>query len=169
MQQHSTVFPAAALWRLCVALLFTETRSSSRRRTHPAENLGPVTTHVKMSRHSFSHTSVPPPTFSHLPSSLTWKTLPSQRPGRRPVNEDSGNERRQHSGRREGTRMGGRHLCVCLYVILLGVSGVAELSGPDPKMNDDGEGDDVWVELLPVQLVDTHRARFLEGRKKPAQ
>lgn len=62
--------------------------------------------------------------------------------------------------------MGGRHLCVCLYVILLGVSGVAELSGPDPKMNNDGEGDDVWVELLPVQLVDTHRARFLEGRKK---
>lgn len=106
-----------------------------------------------------------PPTFSHLPSSLTWKTLPSQCPGRAPVNEDSGNERRQHSGRREGTRMGGRHLCVCLYVILLGVSGVAELSGPDPKMNDNGEGDDVWVELLPVQLVDTHRARFLEGRK----
>lgn len=47
-------------------------------------------------------------------------------------------------------------VCVCLYVILLGVSGVAELSRPDPKMNDDGEGDDVWVELLPVQLVDTH-------------
>lgn len=45
---------------------------------------------------------------------------------------------------------------VCVNVILLRVSGVAELSRPDPEMNDDGEGDDVWVELLPVQLVDTH-------------
>lgn len=51
--------------------------------------------------------------------------------------------------------------CMCACVILLRVSGVAELSGPDPEMNDDGEGDDVWVELLPVQLVDAHRARFL--------
>lgn len=50
---------------------------------------------------------------------------------------------------------------MCPCVILLGVSGVAELSGSDSKVNDDGEGDDVWVELLPVQLVDTHRARFL--------
>lgn len=48
---------------------------------------------------------------------------------------------------------------------LLRVSGVAELSRPDPKMNDDGEGDDVWVELLPVQLVDTHRAGFLEEKE----
>lgn len=51
------------------------------------------------------------------------------------------------------------HVCPC--VILLGVSGVAQLSGSDSKVNDDGEGDDVWVELLPVQLVDAHRARFL--------
>lgn len=50
--------------------------------------------------------------------------------------------------------------CVC--VILLRVSGVAELSRPNPKVNDDGEGDDVRVELLPVQLVDAHRARLLE-------
>lgn len=50
-------------------------------------------------------------------------------------------------------------------VILLGVSGVAELSGPDAEVNDDGEGDDVWVELLPVQLVDAHRARFLKNRE----
>lgn len=50
-------------------------------------------------------------------------------------------------------------MCVC--VILLGVSGVAELSGPYPKMHDDGEGDDVRVELLSVQLVDAHRAGFL--------
>lgn len=33
-------------------------------------------------------------------------------------------------------------------------------------MNDDGESDDVWVELLPVQLVDAHRARFLQGGEK---
>ena len=32
-------------------------------------------------------------------------------------------------------------------------------------MNDDGEGDDVWVELLPVQLVDAHRAWFLQEHK----
>ena len=50
-------------------------------------------------------------------------------------------------------------------MILLRVSGIAELSRTDPKMNDDGEGDDIWVELLPVQLVDAHRAGFL-GRKK---
>lgn len=61
-----------------------------------------------------------PPAFSHLPSSLTWKILPSQSPGRAPVNKDSGNERRQHSGRREGTRMGGRHICVCLLCDLTG-------------------------------------------------
>lgn len=52
-------------------------------------------------------------------------------------------------------------MCVCVCVILLGVSGVAELSRPYPKMHDDGEGDDVRVELLPVQLVDAHRAGFL--------
>lgn len=51
-----------------------------------------------------------------------------------------------------------------MCVILLRVSGIAELSGPDPKMNDDGEGDDVWVELLSVQLVNPHGARFL-GKK----
>lgn len=55
----------------------------------------------------------------------------------------------------------------CLFlrekrVILLRVSSVAELSGPDAEMNDDGEGDYVWVELLPVQLVDTHWAGFLD-------
>lgn len=33
-------------------------------------------------------------------------------------------------------------------------------------MHDDGEGDDVWVELLPVQLVDAHRAGFLPGGEK---
>lgn len=55
---------------------------------------------------------------------------------------------------------------MCFCVILLGVSGIAELSRPDSKVNDDGEGDDIWVELLPVQLVDTHRARFLAGIKK---
>lgn len=55
------------------------------------------------------------------------------------------------------------HLCPC--VILLGVSGVAQLSRSDSKVNDDGEGDDVWVELLPVQLVDTHRAWFLHVHK----
>ncbi|MEQ2182450.1 hypothetical protein GOODEAATRI_022402 [Goodea atripinnis] len=38
-------------------------------------------------------------------------------------------------------------------VILLRVSSVAELSGPDAEVNDDGECDDVWVELLPVQRV----------------
>lgn len=54
---------------------------------------------------------------------------------------------------------------VCVCVCLLRVSGVAELSRPDPKMNDDGEGDDFWVELLPVQLVDTHRAGFLEEKE----
>lgn len=53
----------------------------------------------------------------------------------------------------------------CMCVILLRVSGVAQLSGADPKVNDDGEGDDVWVELLPVQLVDPHRAGFLQGNK----
>ena len=52
-------------------------------------------------------------------------------------------------------------VCVYMYVILLRVSGVAELSRPDPEVNDDGEGDDFRVELLPVQLVDSHRARFL--------
>lgn len=52
-----------------------------------------------------------------------------------------------------------------MCVILLRVSGVAQLSGADPKVNDDGEGDDVWVELLPVQLVDPHRAGFLQGNK----
>ena len=56
-------------------------------------------------------------------------------------------------------------VCVCVCVCLLRVSGVAELSRPDPKMNDDGEGDDVWVELFPVQLVDTHRAGFLVGER----
>lgn len=56
-------------------------------------------------------------------------------------------------------------MSVCMYVILLGVSGVAELRRPDPKMHDDGEGDDVWVELLPVQLVDTHGARFLREKQ----
>lgn len=54
---------------------------------------------------------------------------------------------------------------MCPCVILLGVSGVAQLSRSDSKVNDDGEGDDVWVELLPVQLVDTHRARFLHVYK----
>lgn len=54
---------------------------------------------------------------------------------------------------------------MCLCVILLGVSGVAQLSRSDAKVNDDGEGDDVWVELLPVQLVDTHRAWFLHEYK----
>ena len=48
--------------------------------------------------------------------------------------------------------------------ILLGVSGVAELGGTDPEVNDDGEGDDVRVELFPVQLVDAHRAWFLWGK-----
>lgn len=56
-----------------------------------------------------------------------------------------------------------RLTCVC--AILLRVSGVAELSGADSEVNDDGEGDDVWVELLPVQLVDPHRAGFLQGNK----
>lgn len=51
-------------------------------------------------------------------------------------------------------------------MILLRVSSVAELSGPDAEMNDDGEGDDVWIELLPVQLVDSHGAGFLDGEKK---
>lgn len=60
------------------------------------------------------------------------------------------------------------YVCVYMYVILLRVSGVAELSRPNPEMNDDGEGDDVWVELLPVQLVDPHRAGFL-GQRKSAQ
>lgn len=54
----------------------------------------------------------------------------------------------------------------CPCVILLGVSGVAQLSRSDSKVNDDGEGDDVWVELLPVQLVDTHRAWFLHTHTK---
>lgn len=43
-----------------------------------------------------------------------------------------------------------------MSVILLRVSCVAELSRPDPEMNNDRKGDDVWVELLPVQLVNTH-------------
>lgn len=55
------------------------------------------------------------------------------------------------------------HMCPC--VILLGVSGVAQLSRSDSEVNDDGEGDDVWVELLPVQLVDAHRAWFLHAYK----
>lgn len=55
---------------------------------------------------------------------------------------------------------------VCVCVILLGVSGVAQLSGPDSEVNDDGEGDDVWVELLPVQLVDSHRAWFLQEHRR---
>lgn len=46
-------------------------------------------------------------------------------------------------------------------MILLRVACIAELGGPDPEVNDDGEGDDVGVELLAVQLVDTHRARLL--------
>ena len=52
-----------------------------------------------------------------------------------------------------------------MQVILLRVSSVAELSGPDPKMNNYGEGDDFWVELFSVQLVDSHRAGFL-GQKE---
>lgn len=47
-------------------------------------------------------------------------------------------------------------MSACMYVILLRVSGVAELSRTNPKMNNDGEGDDIWVELLPVQLVNSH-------------
>lgn len=43
-----------------------------------------------------------------------------------------------------------------MYVILLGVSCVTELSGSDPKVDDDGESDDVRVELLSVELVDPH-------------
>lgn len=59
----------------------------------------------------------------------------------------------------------------CLFlrekrVILLRVSSVAELSGPDAEMNDDGEGDYIWVELLPVQLVDTHWAGFLDREQQ---
>lgn len=67
--------------------------------------------------------------------------------------------------------MADRHLyvCVCVCVILLRVSGVAELSRADPEMNDDGKGDDIGVELLPVQLVDTHRAGFLRGEGKSVQ
>lgn len=48
-----------------------------------------------------------------------------------------------------------------VLVFLLRVSGVAELSRSDPEVDDDGEGDDVRVELLPVQLVDAHGAGFL--------
>lgn len=55
-------------------------------------------------------------------------------------------------------------MCVCM--ILLRVSGVAQLSGSDSEVDDDGEGDDIWVELLPVQLVDTHRAGFLQEYKR---
>lgn len=51
-------------------------------------------------------------------------------------------------------------------VLLLRVSGVAQLSRSDSEVNDDGEGDDIGVELLPVQLVDTHRAWFLQEYKR---
>lgn len=59
-----------------------------------------------------------------------------------------------------------RLLDVSLCVVLLRVSCVAELSGPDAEVNNDWEGDDVWVELLPVQLVDAHRAGLLEGERE---
>lgn len=58
--------------------------------------------------------------------------------------------------------MAGIYVCV----ILLRVSGVAELSRTNPEVNNDGEGDDLRVELLPVQLVDSHRARFLLRKKQ---
>lgn len=49
---------------------------------------------------------------------------------------------------------------------LLGVPSVAELGRPDAEVNDDGEGDDVGVKLLPIQLVDPHRAGFLWQQKQ---
>lgn len=58
------------------------------------------------------------------------------------------------------------HTWMVVFVILLRVSGIAELSRTNPEVNDDGEGDDVWVELLPVQLVDPYRARLLQGKKE---
>lgn len=39
----------------------------------PSGNLGPVTMHVKMSRRSFSHSSIP--SSIHLPSSSTYAAL----------------------------------------------------------------------------------------------
>lgn len=50
--------------------------------------------------------------------------------------------------------------------ILLGVPSVAELGRPDPKVDNDGEGDDLWIELLSVQLVNTHRARLLKQQQQ---
>lgn len=130
----------------------------------PSGYLGPVTMHVKMSRRSFSHPSIPPSI--HLPSSSTYAALVlvllnmrpegfwRRRPGRMPV-RSGGNKR----------DAGGKYLYLCMCVILLRVSGVAELSRTNPKMNNDGKGDDIWVELLPVQLVNPDRARFLQGKE----
>lgn len=53
---------------------------------------------------------------------------------------------------------------VWICVFSLRVSSVAELSRSDSKVDDDGEGDDLRVELLSVQLINPHWAGFLEQK-----